>query len=340
MLDLEHGAFPRRDRGGPGASPSRRRPGRGGQPSHSFAFLRSRVNGVSDGPSPSPASCKESLEGGPAFLERKRQKRLAGLLQQTVEEDQTGGRIARQALDAAGSGMKSHLQGVERQRFRRWGGRALRRARSALRESERRFATTFGKNRDSDLPDFALISTSSPALNARQRNPSHLGSNCQPGPSGGFRRSGLPLDGATMEGRANPGLLRDSERRLHCAKTIYRAPLRGQSSKQTACVPQSSEQSLVQLKEAGRPGRCPRLRLRSGYFVMAGLMIEAAATGTSFTISSRASPSDVADRSDRAHGDEVRSFGCARSSTNQNPTTIGTLVRRRRTAAPRSVRAR
>ena len=58
---------------------------------------------------------------------------------------------------------------------------------NVLRESDRRFATTSGKNRDSDLPDFALISTSSPDLNARQRNPSHLGSNCQPGPSAASR---------------------------------------------------------------------------------------------------------------------------------------------------------
>ena len=125
--------------------------------------------------------CKEGFEGGPAFLERKRQQRLTGLFQQAVEEDQTGRRLARQALDAAGGGMKAHLQGVEGQRSVEWRGRALRRARSVLSESERRFATTSGKNRDSDLPDFALISTSSPALNARQRNPSHFGSNCQPG---------------------------------------------------------------------------------------------------------------------------------------------------------------
>ena len=57
---------------------------------------------------------------------------------------------------------------------------------TVLSESDRRFATTSGKNRDRDLPDFALISASSPDLNARQRNPSHLGSNCQPGPSGSF----------------------------------------------------------------------------------------------------------------------------------------------------------
>ena len=65
----------------------------------------------------------------------------------------------------------------------------------------RRFSSTSGKKRDSDLPDLALISTSSPARKARQRKPSHLGSNCQPASFGssvtslasiGARSSGIP----------------------------------------------------------------------------------------------------------------------------------------------------
>src|SRR4029078_13083105 len=46
----------------------------------------------------------------------------------------------------------------------------------------RRFAiaTTSGKYRASGLPDFALRSTSPLARKARQRKPSHFGSNCQP----------------------------------------------------------------------------------------------------------------------------------------------------------------
>src|SRR6185503_12157621 len=41
-------------------------------------------------------------------------------------------------------------------------------------------ATTSGKYRASGLPDFALRSTSPLARKARQRKPSHFGSNCQP----------------------------------------------------------------------------------------------------------------------------------------------------------------
>ena len=50
----------------------------------------------------------------------------------------------------------------------------------------RKLSSTSGKKRDRDLPDLALISTSLPARKARQRNPSHLGSNCQPASVGQF----------------------------------------------------------------------------------------------------------------------------------------------------------
>ena len=152
--------------------------------------------------------CNEGFDGDPAFLERKRQQRLTGLVQQTVKQKQAGGRLARQALDAAGGGMKPHLQGVER-RCSSTGRTSSPSSTKVLGESDRRFATTSGKNRDSDLPDFALISTSSPDLNARQRNPSHLGSNCQPGAFGSFGQSGPPSARATTERRATPGLRRD-----------------------------------------------------------------------------------------------------------------------------------
>ena len=115
MLDLEHGAFPRQvgevqalrhhpvDLDMAAGEPFFRFPQVAGERREQKPFAFS-------------CFCKEGFDGGPAFLERKRQKRLPGLFQQAVEEDQTGGRLAGQALDAAGGGMKAHLQGVERQR--------------------------------------------------------------------------------------------------------------------------------------------------------------------------------------------------------------------------------
>src|SRR5690348_11892831 len=45
-------------------------------------------------------------------------------------------------------------------------------------------SATSGKYRASGLPDFDVSVTSSPSRRARQRKPSHLGSNCQPLPAG------------------------------------------------------------------------------------------------------------------------------------------------------------
>ena len=88
MLDLEHGAFPRQvgevqalrhhpvDLDVAAAEPFFRFPQVTGERREQQPFAVPRL-------------CKESFDGGAAFLERKRQKRLGGLFQQTVEEDQT-----------------------------------------------------------------------------------------------------------------------------------------------------------------------------------------------------------------------------------------------------------
>ena len=81
--------------------------------------------------------------------------------------------------------MKAHLQGVERRRSVD-GKDEFSVEDEGARGKRSKVRTTSGKNRDRDFPDFALISTASPDLNARQRNPSHFGSNCQPGPFGSF----------------------------------------------------------------------------------------------------------------------------------------------------------
>ena len=82
--------------------------------SHSSAFLQ--IAGERRQQQPLAASCfrEDRLDGGAARLERELQKRPAGPLQQAVEQDQARGRLAGQVLDAAGGGMKAHLQGVER----------------------------------------------------------------------------------------------------------------------------------------------------------------------------------------------------------------------------------
>ena len=71
-------------------------------------------------------------------------------------------------------------------------------------ETARRFSSTSGKKRDSDFPDLALISTSSPARNARHRNPSHLGSYCQPA-SLGSSADQLGFHGLKVERNAELG---------------------------------------------------------------------------------------------------------------------------------------
>ena len=59
-------------------------------------FRLSQVSGERGEPKPFAFSCfwKEGLEGGPAFLERKRQKRPTGLAQQAIEKDQANRRLA------------------------------------------------------------------------------------------------------------------------------------------------------------------------------------------------------------------------------------------------------
>ena len=57
-----------------------------------------------------------------------------------------------------------------------------------------RVATTSGKKRRKDLPDFPLSSTAPPSLKARQRKPSHFGSNChRPGSPGRVPPTSPPL---------------------------------------------------------------------------------------------------------------------------------------------------
>ena len=51
------------------------------------------------------------------------------------------------------------------------------------------------------MPDLAWSATSQPALKAKQRNPSHLGSNCQPSPSGNVATD-LASIGAVSSGSA------------------------------------------------------------------------------------------------------------------------------------------
>ena len=90
MLDLEHGAFPRKvgevqalrhhpiDLDMAAGEPFFRFPQVTGERREQKAFAFSCFG-------------KEGFDNGPAFLERKRQKRLTGLFQQAIEEDQTGG---------------------------------------------------------------------------------------------------------------------------------------------------------------------------------------------------------------------------------------------------------
>lgn len=98
--------------------------------------------------------------------------------------------------------MQPRLQGLERP------GVALLRQQFAI-QAEGRFrtarsrSTTSGKKRSSDLPDLASRETRSPALKARQRNPSHFGSNHQPAPWGRLR-----LDFASIGTAERIGLMR------------------------------------------------------------------------------------------------------------------------------------
>ena len=65
-----------------------------------------------------------------------------------------------------------------------------------------RVATTSGKKRLKDLPDFPLSSTAPPSLKARQRKPSHFGSNCHRPGSSGRVSADLASIGKVSSGRA------------------------------------------------------------------------------------------------------------------------------------------
>ena len=64
-------------------------------------------------------------------------------------------------------------------------------------------ATTSGKKRLSDVPDFPLSSTAPPSLKARQRKPSHFGSNCHFPGSFGSDSADFASMGAARSARIN-----------------------------------------------------------------------------------------------------------------------------------------
>ena len=102
-------------------------------------------------------------------------------------------------VDPAFGRMQAHLQRVEGEPAID-GDDQFAIQHKCLRREGAQIFQHFGKKRDSDLPDLALISTSPPARNARQRKPSHLGSNCQPASCGqladqlGFHRRKVERD--------------------------------------------------------------------------------------------------------------------------------------------------
>ncbi len=75
-------------------------------------------------------------------------------------------------------------------------------------------ATTSGKKRLKDVPDFPLISTAPASLKARQRKPSHFGSNCHVPGSFGSDSADFASMGAALwrkeykSGSSIPGVFR------------------------------------------------------------------------------------------------------------------------------------
>ena len=128
--------------------------------------------------------------------------------------------------------------------------------------SARRFSSTSGKKRESDFPDLALISTSSPARKARQRKPSHLGSYCQPASLGssltslasiGSRSSGMPS-------AANPPCRVLSAVFIACLQQAFgslpRADARHRNSPPRLCSWRASAGTVLIVKRVGsRPSR-------------------------------------------------------------------------------------
>ena len=153
--------------------------------SHFSALRLSRVNGVMVSPASSPmpsksvsSAARRSSNGSSkrdwrAFRRRQsKTMKVAGvsLDRRTIRLSAGCRRICSASKESAPStGMTSSPSST-----------------NVFGETARKFSSTSGKKRDSDLPDLALISTSPPARKARQRNPSHLGSNCQPGFCGQF----------------------------------------------------------------------------------------------------------------------------------------------------------
>jgi hypothetical protein len=107
-------------------------------------------------------------------------------------------------------------------------------------------ATTSGKKRARDLPDFARISTSSPARKARQRKPSNFGSNCYPGSSGraSTRRASIGSVASATASPASPRLVPRtlSARPANGRRAAYVRPFaRTRNARSLASVPNLPE---------------------------------------------------------------------------------------------------
>ncbi len=169
-------------------TPSSAPPLRCSQPS---AVSRSRVAGERSSPG-TRFLAKNVSSADAAVRERLAGERLAGQLEH-VERHELGGCLAGQLADAALGRMKAELQRVERQRVAdRDDQLAVEQEVPFLYRQQHRRPPR-GSSGASGLPDFEVSVTSSPRRRARQRKPSHLGSNCQPSPSGSSAASSASI---------------------------------------------------------------------------------------------------------------------------------------------------
>ena len=106
-------------------------------------------------------------------------------------------------------------------------------------------ATTSGKKRPKDVPDFPLISTALPCLKARQRKPSHFGSNCHSSGSFGSASADLasigpaPSSAENKSGHSTPASFGRSSVNLRSRPAAHVAQ-RAQTTlvpKRTSCEP-------------------------------------------------------------------------------------------------------
>ena len=141
-----------------------------------------------------PRSCAKNCSERFCAARRaaRRSSDLAAELEQ-VERHQLGRGFRRQLADAAFGRMQPQLQRLERQRVAdRDDQLAVEQeaASPSAREASRRLR---GNSAPSGLPDLDVSVTSSPSRRARQRKPSHLGSYCQPSPSGSSAASSASI---------------------------------------------------------------------------------------------------------------------------------------------------